>query len=62
MQSPSQYCIKFHSTLFVICLKFVLIEMLDEFITHIVRWYKTLYQVSPIVLTNCITTRRSRYS
>jgi hypothetical protein len=27
--------------------------MLDEFITHIVRWYKTLYQVSPIVLTNC---------
>jgi len=36
--------------------------MLDEFITHIVRWYKTLYQVSPIVWTNCITTRRSRYS
>jgi len=42
----------------VICLKFVFIEMLDKLITYIVCWYKTLYQVLPVVWTNCITTRR----
>ena len=39
----------------VICLKFVFIEMLDKLITYIVCWYKTLYQVLPVVWTNRIT-------
>jgi hypothetical protein len=34
----------------VICLKFVFIEMLDKLITYIVCWYKTLYQVLPVVI------------
>jgi hypothetical protein len=46
----------------VICLKFVFIEMLDKLITYIVCWYKTLYQVLPVVWTNRITTRRFRDS
>jgi len=33
--------------------------MLDKLITYIVCWYKTLYQVLPVVWTNRITTRRS---
>ena len=33
--------------------------MLDNLITHIVCWYKTLYQVLLVVWTNCITTRRN---
>jgi hypothetical protein len=41
----------------VICLKFAFIEMLDKLITYIVCLYKTLYQVLPVVWTNCITTR-----
>jgi hypothetical protein len=34
--------------------------MLDKFITYIVCWYKTLYQVLPVVLTNRITTLATR--
>ena len=36
---------------FVICLKFVFIEMLDKLITCIVCWYSILYQVLPVVWT-----------
>jgi len=32
--------------------------MLDKLITYIIFWYKTLYQVLPVTLTNYITTRR----
>jgi hypothetical protein len=34
--------------------------MFNYLITHIVCWYKTLYQVLPVVWTNRITTRRNR--
>jgi hypothetical protein len=49
--------INFNST-FATCLKFVLIkfEMLDKLITFIVCWYKTIYQILPVVWTNHITT------
>ena len=47
--------VNFYLTL-VICLKFVLIEMLDKLITYIVCWYKTLYQVLPVTWTYRITT------
>jgi hypothetical protein len=40
--------VNFNSTL-VICLKFVFIEMLDNLITYIVCWYKTLFQVLPVL-------------
>jgi len=33
-------------------------EMLDNLITYIACWYKTLYQVLPVVWNNHITTRR----
>jgi len=36
--------------------------MLDKLITYIVWWYKTLYQVLPVVWTNRITTCRYRDS
>ena len=53
--------VHFNSTV-VICLKFVFIEMLDKLITYIMCWYKTMYQVSPVAWTNCITTHRYRDS
>ena len=53
MQSPSEYCIHFNSTL-AICFKFVFIEMLDKLITYIVWWYKTVYQVLSVAWTNRI--------
>ena len=34
--------------------------LLDKFITYRVHSHKTLYQVSPVVWTNCITTRHFR--
>ena len=49
--------VNFNSTL-VIWLKFAFIEMLDKLTTYIVFWYTTMYQVLPVVWTNCITTRR----
>jgi hypothetical protein len=52
---PQEYCTHFNSTL-AICLKFVFIEMLDKFITYIVWWYKTVYQVLFVAWTNRITT------
>jgi len=36
--------------------------MLDKLITCTVCWYKTLYQVSPVVWNNGITTRHCRDS
>jgi len=36
--------------------------MLDKLITYIVCWYKTLYQVLPVVWTKRITTGRYRDS
>jgi len=36
--------------------------MLDNLITYIMCWYKTLYQVLPVAWTNRITTRRYRDS
>ena len=39
--------VNFNST-FVICLRLVFIEMLNKFITYLVCWYNTLYEVSPV--------------
>ena len=44
----------------VLCLKCVFIEMLDKLITYIACWYKTLYQILPVLWT-CITTSHDMY-
>jgi len=39
--------VNFNSTL-DICLKFIFIEMFDNFITYTVSWYNTLLEILPI--------------